>query len=191
MKAGPPALPCRDDVLIDNGAAAPKLCLSPLEMRPPTVAGGLLPIGKTSTATMTILRQLSLWFCSAEETNLRTSVQYASYNNIFWRINNQQAPFWSRVIKPKSGQNLLFGSGGSTGCLRACPFLGTWRALLCGEVYVRALDEAEAFFRGWMTLESSTCRSGAGGSFTPCVLRSIAVSPQPSCSENVVLSTTA
>ena len=31
---GPPALPCsRDDVLVGNGAAASKLCLSPLEMR--------------------------------------------------------------------------------------------------------------------------------------------------------------
>ena len=33
MKAEPPALSCRDDVLVENGAAAPKLCLSPLEMR--------------------------------------------------------------------------------------------------------------------------------------------------------------
>ena len=29
----PPALPCRDDVVVENGAAAPKSCLSPLEMR--------------------------------------------------------------------------------------------------------------------------------------------------------------
>ena len=45
----------------------------------------------------------------------------------------------------------MFDPGGSTGRLRACPFLGTWRALLCGVVYVRALDEAAAFFGGWMT----------------------------------------
>ena len=51
---GPPALPCsREDALVDNGAAAPKSCLSPLEMRSPTAAGGLLPTGKTSTATKT------------------------------------------------------------------------------------------------------------------------------------------
>ena len=28
----------------------------------------------------------------------------------------------------------MFGPGDFTGRLRACPFLGTWRALLCGEV---------------------------------------------------------
>ena len=27
----------------------------------------------------------------------------------------------------------MLDPGGSTGHLRACPFLGTWRALLCGE----------------------------------------------------------
>ena len=52
-KAEPPALPCRDDVSVENGAAAPKSCLSPLEMRTPTAAGGLLPTGKTSTAART------------------------------------------------------------------------------------------------------------------------------------------
>ena len=27
----------------------------------------------------------------------------------------------------------MFDPGGSQGRLRVCPFLGTWRALLCGE----------------------------------------------------------
>ena len=41
---GPTALPCsRDDALVGKGAAAPKLCLSPTEMRMLTAAGGLLP----------------------------------------------------------------------------------------------------------------------------------------------------
>ena len=35
---------------------------------------------------------------------------------------------------------------GSIGRLRTCPILGTWRTLLCGEAFVRALDEAAAFF---------------------------------------------
>ena len=44
---GPPALPCsREDVPVDNGAAAPKSFISPLEMRSPTAAGGLLPTGE-------------------------------------------------------------------------------------------------------------------------------------------------
>ena len=52
QKLEPTTLPCRDDVVVNNGAAAPKLCLSPLEMRSPTAAGGLLPTGKTiSTAS--------------------------------------------------------------------------------------------------------------------------------------------
>ena len=43
MKAKPSALPCtRDDVLVDIGAAAPKQCISPGEMRTRTAAGGLL-----------------------------------------------------------------------------------------------------------------------------------------------------
>ena len=53
MKAEPPTLPCRDDVLVESGAAAPKLCISPLEMRSPTAAGGLLLAGKATTATRT------------------------------------------------------------------------------------------------------------------------------------------
>ena len=40
----------------------------------------------------------------------------------------------------------MFDPGGSTGRLRACPFLGTWRALLCGELFVRALDVVGAVF---------------------------------------------
>ena len=41
---GPPAHPCsRDDDVVRNGAAAPKTCLLPLEMRSSTAAGGLFP----------------------------------------------------------------------------------------------------------------------------------------------------
>ena len=65
---GPPALPCsREDTLVDNGAAAPKSCLSPLEMRLPIAAGGLLPAGEASTATS--FNHPPLWLCSIEETN--------------------------------------------------------------------------------------------------------------------------
>ena len=51
MIAEPPDLSCRDDVLVENGAAPPKSCLPSLEMRTTTVAGGLLPTGEASTAT--------------------------------------------------------------------------------------------------------------------------------------------
>ena len=52
---GPPIFPClRDDALVDNGAAAPKPCLSQVEICKPTTAGGLLPTGKTSIAMKTL-----------------------------------------------------------------------------------------------------------------------------------------
>ena len=73
----------------------------------------------------------------------------------------------------------MFDRGGSTGHLLACPFLVTWRALLCGEVFIRALDEAAAFFLRMDDSESSSCRRGTGELLTPYVLRTIAVSPQP------------
>ena len=60
MKAESPALHRRDDVLVDIGAEAPKPCLSPVEMHTLTAADGLLPAGKTSTATMITFYQLPL-----------------------------------------------------------------------------------------------------------------------------------
>ena len=101
---GPPALPCsRDDALVGIGAAVPKSCLTPLEMRTPTAAGGSLPAGKASTVTRIIYYQPRLRFCPTEETNSeRTSIQYALYYSSFWWINNQlAAPSWRRVIKTK------------------------------------------------------------------------------------------
>ena len=82
---GPPALPCTGgDALVDNGAAAPKPRLSPVEMRTLTAAGGLLPPDKASTATRITYYQPHLRFCPSEETNSeRTSTQYASYYSSF------------------------------------------------------------------------------------------------------------
>ena len=84
VKTESSALPCRDDVLIENDAEVPKSCLSPLEMRTPTATGGLLPTGKPSTATRTTFDQPTLWFCLTEETNLRTSVLYNLYYSSFY-----------------------------------------------------------------------------------------------------------
>ena len=64
VEVEPPDLPCREDVLVKDGATAPKLCLPSLEMRTTTAAGGLLPTGKTSTATETNFNQPPLQFCS-------------------------------------------------------------------------------------------------------------------------------
>ena len=160
---GPPALPCsRDDALVSNGAAAPTSFLSPLEMYSPIAAGGLLPTGKTSTATKTTLHQLPLWFYLTEETNLKTSILYISYFSSFEWINNQQAPFWPRVIEIKSGQNRMFDPDGSKGRLHACPFWGAWRALLCVKVlFLKRLMVICNVFCG------DFCRSGTRESFTP------------------------
>ena len=87
-KVEPPALSCRNDVVVDNGAAAPKLCLPTLEMRTTTAAGGLLPTGEISTATRTTLDYSTLWFCQTEETHSeRTSIPSAWYDSTFQRKN--------------------------------------------------------------------------------------------------------
>ena len=134
VKVEPPALPCRDGVLVKNGAAAPKSCLSPLEMRTTTAADGLLPADETSTATSTIFDHSTLWFCQIEETILRTSTPSAWYYSSFWRNTLLAAPFCRRINETKSGQNRMFAPGGSEGRLRACLFSGTWHALLCGDI---------------------------------------------------------
>ena len=63
MKAEPPVLPSRNDVLVDEGLAAPKLCISPVEMCTLKTAGNLLPACKGSTAMMIIFYKPPLWFC--------------------------------------------------------------------------------------------------------------------------------
>ena len=92
--AGPPAFPhSENDALVGNGAAAPKSCLSPLEMRAPTAAGGLLPAGTTSTATRTIFDQPPTWLCPTEEKKSKTSVPYDSCYILLEWVNSQQALF--------------------------------------------------------------------------------------------------
>ena len=44
----PPALPCRDDALVNQAHEVAKPCLSPVEIRTSTSAGGLLDAGATS-----------------------------------------------------------------------------------------------------------------------------------------------
>ena len=51
VKAEPLALPCRDDSVVECGAAASESCLPFLKMRSSTVAGGLVPTGEASTAS--------------------------------------------------------------------------------------------------------------------------------------------
>ena len=159
MKAEPPALPCRDDVLVENGAAMPKSCISPLEMRTLVAAGGLLPAGKASTTTRTTFDQPPFWFCSTEETNSRTSFLYASYYSIFGWKNNQQAPFWPRVNEKNRGKIWCSIPAGQQVVSTSVRFWERGARCFVRKSFVRSLNEAAAFFSGRMTRESS-CKRG-------------------------------
>ena len=134
VMAEPPAFLARYDVVVENGVAAPKSCLPSLEMRSPTAASDLLLTGEASTATRITFNQPPLRFYSIEETvsktNLRNRILYVSYDSSFLHT----AHSCRRVIETKSGENSIFDPGGFQVRLRACPFLGSWRALLYGEV---------------------------------------------------------
>ena len=134
---GPPAPPYSGkNALVDNGAAAPKSCLPSLAIRSPIATRGLLPAGETSTVIKMTFNQPPLWLYLAEETNFKKSLTpYVSYDSSFFQKSNlPAAPSCWRDIETKSGQNRTFDPGGFQGRLRACPLMGTWRALLCGEV---------------------------------------------------------
>ena len=131
VKADPPALPCRDDSVVECGAAAFKSCLPSMEMRPSTVAGGLIPTGNASKASETTLNERPLWFCLTEETDLKADNSWASVpstsydsSSVFQERNLSATPYCRRVVDTKSGQNRIFDPGGSRGHLRACLFLG-------------------------------------------------------------------
>ena len=147
VKNEPPALPCRDGVVVESGDAVAKLCLPSLEMRSSTAACGLVltgeastPTDTSSTATETNFNQPPLRFYTTEETDSeanckKTSILYASYDSsVFQESNLSAAPYCLRVVEAESRQNKTFDPGGSQGRLRACPFLGSWRALVCCEV---------------------------------------------------------
>ena len=154
MKAEPPALPCRDDSVVECGAAASQLCLRSLEIRSSAAAGSLVPTGEASTASETILNEPPLRFCPTEERYLEpncktTSTPYASFESsgFFWKL--LAAPYCRSVVDTKSRQNRTFDPGGSRGHLRACSFLRSWRALICGEDLraEAAGDELQRLFR--------------------------------------------
>ena len=152
VKARPPALPCWDDSVVECGTAASESCFPSMEMRSSTDAGGLVPTGDASKASETTLNEPPLRFSLTEETDLKakiswTSVPSASYNSSSFR-RLPATPYCRRVVDTKSGQNRTFDPGGSRGHLRACPFLGQWRALVCGE-FLRAGaagEELQRFF---------------------------------------------
>ena len=74
------------DALVDKSTAAPKPCLSPVEMRTLTAAGDLLPANTASIATRTLFHQPPLWFCPTEGMDSSTSFQYTMYYSSFWKV---------------------------------------------------------------------------------------------------------
>ena len=86
-KAELPALSVRDDVVVENRAAALKSCLPSFEMRSPTAADDLFPTGEASIATRTTNNQPPLRLFWTEETdsktNLRTRVPNVLYDSSF------------------------------------------------------------------------------------------------------------
>ena len=127
IMAEPPALPCRHDVVVESGDAAPKSCLPFLEMRTTVAAGGLVPTGKTSTATESTFHESLLQFYSTEEVNCKkTSTPYASYDSsVFQKSNLPAALYCRRVVETKFRQNRTFDPGGLQGYLCNCPFTGS------------------------------------------------------------------
>ena len=154
MKAKPPALiPCRHVSVVECGAAVVKSCFPSMEMRTSTAAGGFVSTGDTSKASETTLDEPPLRFCLTEEPDLkaensRTSIPSASYDSSsdFEERNLSAPPYCRRIVDSKSGQNRTFDPGGSRSYLRACPFWGSWRALVCGEV-LKGWSRVVAFFR--------------------------------------------
>ena len=166
-----PALSCREDGLVQNGAAAPKSCVPSLEIRSPTAAGGLLPTGEASIATVTTYNQPPLRLYSTEETdskktNLRTPILYVPYDSSFLPA----APSCRRVIETKSGENRMFDRRGSRSSPRLLVYgnvacVALWRRYACWSGWWRFA----AFSRRSMIRDSKTFRSGAGKIFTPFV----------------------
>ena len=156
VKVEPPTLPCRDDVVVESGAAASESCPPPMEMCSSTAAGGLVPTGEASRVSETTSNEPLLRFYETEEMNSEgdstmedswTLTPSATYDSSsFWRL--FAAPYCYRVVETKSRQNRIFDPGGSRGHLHACPFLRSWRALVCGEVSrAGAAEELQRFFR--------------------------------------------
>ena len=106
----PPDLPYREDVLVENGTAAPKSCLLSLEMRTTTAAGGLLPTGEISTATNTTFNKSPLRLYSTEETNSKEKYLWPSVLSVWYDSSFQKllaVPSCQRVIETKFCQKVI------------------------------------------------------------------------------------
>ena len=83
VKADPPALPCRDDSMVECGSAASELCFPSIEMRSSTAAGGLVLTGDASKTSETTLNEPPLRFFLTEETDLKAKKSWTSVPSAF------------------------------------------------------------------------------------------------------------
>ena len=148
-----------------------------MEMRSSTATGSLVPTGEASKASETTSNEPLLRFYETEEMNPGgdskmedswTSIPSASNDSssVFQERNLSATPYCRRVVDTKSGQNRTFDSGGSRGHLRACPFWGSWRALVCGEDLraEAAGDELQRLFgRDSLALWNKACYDAVPG----------------------------
>ena len=134
---GPPALPySRDDALVGNGAAAPKACLSPVEMHARTATGGLLPVGTASTARI-IYYQSRFGFCPTEETKSgTTSIQYAAYSS----YKQNRGKLWCSILAAIQVvyATVHFWERGSR-CFVGSFLIGRWMVRVAGAFFGRRM----------------------------------------------------
>ena len=159
MEVKPPDLPCREDVLVQGGDAAPRSCVPSLEMRSPTAAGGLVPTDEASTATETTSNEPLLRFYAAEEMNPEDDSKEKIHGLQLHPPRTTAAASGDYCLLPHTATRSLRLNPGKMELLiqavheatsASAHFWGLWRALVCGEVVRAGVagDELQRFFGG-------------------------------------------
>ena len=127
----PPALPSRDDALVNQGHEVAKPCLSTVEIRKSTSADSLQRTGATSTTkTQGTNFPPQLLPRSFRETSEEKKI--STTRQTFAKYNRSWHP---KVIEKRSRQNMVFDPGGLSGCLCGCPFWeGDARCIVGGSI---------------------------------------------------------
>ena len=111
VEAKPPDLPCREDVLVEEGATSPESCLPSLEMRSPTAAGDLLPTGEASVATRTTSNEPPLRFYATEEMNAEEDSKMEIRGIRLYTPRTTAAASGDYLLLPTAGGSLRLNPG--------------------------------------------------------------------------------
>ena len=159
-KAEPPDLLCRENVLVENGAASPKSCLPSLEMRSPTAVGGLLPTREVSTATKTTYNKTPLRLYATEETNPKPKKE-----GLQFYPTDAIAGFGNCLLPPPAGESIKQNPGKIGRSIQAVFKVVSAPAHLWDRGarcfvwrFMLGLDETGAFFGGSMIRDSKAFR---------------------------------